>query len=160
MNVNIDFEGFENRVRAIPGPNGNYRHLSATNEGVLYLSGPGRLLLYNIDAKAEQPIIEGIQEYDLAAGLKHILFQTRDSYGIAPLAPGQKPDAGLLRLEGLTMKLDPKAEWAEMYTDAWRTMRDWFYDPNMHGTDWKALARQVRRAHPLRRQPRRLHVPA
>ena len=139
VNVRVDFEGFENRVRAIPGPNSNYRHLSATNEGVLYLSGPGRLLLYNIDAKAEQPIIEGIQEYDLAAGLKHIVFQARDAYGIAPLAPGQKPDAGLLKLEGLTMKLDPKAEWAEMYTDAWRTMRDWFYDPNMHGTDWKGL---------------------
>lgn len=139
VNVRIDFEGFENRVRAIPGPNANYRHLSATNEGVLYLSGPGRLALYNIDAKAEQPIIEGIQEYDLAAGLKHVVFQTRDAYGIAPVAPGQKPDAGLLKLEGLTMKLDPKAEWAEMYTDAWRTMRDWFYDPNMHGTDWKGL---------------------
>jgi tricorn protease len=139
VNVKIDFEGFENRVRAIPGPNSNYRHLSATNEGVLYLSGPGRLLLYNLEAKAEQPIIEGIQEYDLAAGLKHVVFQTRDSYGIAPVAPGQKLDAGLLKLEGLTMKLDPKAEWAEMYNDAWRTMRDWFYDPNMHGLDWKAI---------------------
>jgi tricorn protease len=140
VNVRIDFEGFESRVRAIPGPNSNYRHLSATGEGVLYLTGtPGRLVLYNIDAKAEQPIIEGIQEYDLAAGLKHVVFQARDNYGVAPLAPGQKPDAGLLRLEGMTMKLDPKAEWAEMYHDAWRTMRDWFYDPNMHGTDWKGL---------------------
>src|SRR5215204_1864033 len=83
VNVKIDFAGFKNRVRAIPGPNSNYRHLSATNEGVLYLTGPGRLMLYNIDAKAEQPIIEGIQEYDLAAGLKHIVFQARDSYGVA-----------------------------------------------------------------------------
>ncbi|MFL6255431.1 MAG: PDZ domain-containing protein, partial [Pyrinomonadaceae bacterium] len=139
VNVRIDFEGFENRVRAIPGPNSNYRHLSATGDGVLYLSGPGRLLLYNLEAKAEQPIIEGIQDYDLAAGQKHVVFQARDAYGIAPVAPGQKPDAGLLKLEGLTMKLDPKAEWAEMYTDAWRTMRDWFYDPNMHGLDWKAI---------------------
>jgi tricorn protease len=140
VNVKIDFEGFESRVRAIPGPNSNYRHLSATDAGVLYLTGtPGRLVLYNLDAKAEQPIIEGIQEYDLAVGLKHVIFQARDNYGVAPLTPGQKPDAGLLKLEGMTMKLDPRAEWAEMYNDAWRTMRDWFYDPNMHGTDWKAL---------------------
>ncbi len=137
--VKIDFTGFESRVRAIPGPNSNYRRLSATNDGVLYLTGPGRLMLYNLEAKAEQPIIEGIQEYDLAAGLKHFVFQARDTYGVAPLAPGQKPDAGLLKLEGMTMKLDPKAEWAEMYNDAWRTMRDWFYDPNMHGVDWRAV---------------------
>ena len=137
--VRIDFEGFENRVRAFPVPNANYRRLSATPDGVLYLSGPGRLALYNIEAKAEQPIIEGIQDYDLSADFKRIVFRTREAYGTAPVAPGQKADAGLLRLEGMTMKVDPKAEWAEMYADAWRTMRDWFYDPNMHGVDWRAV---------------------
>jgi tricorn protease len=139
VNVKIDFEGFETRVRAIPGPNANYRHLTATPEGVLYVSGPGRLMLYNIDAKAEQPIIEGIQDYDLSADFKHIVFQSRDNYGTAPVAPGQKPDAGLLKLDGMTMKIDPRKEWAQQYTDAWRIMRDWFYDPNMHGTDWPAI---------------------
>ncbi|MDT5157295.1 MAG: tricorn protease [Acidobacteriota bacterium] len=138
-NVKIDFAGFENRVRAIPGPPANYHHLNATPDGVLYISGPGRLSLYNLEAKAEQPIIEGIQDYDLSADFKHIVFQARDNYGTAPVAPGQKADAGLLKLEGMTMKIDPKAEWAEEYTDAWRTMRDWFYDPNMHGVDWRAI---------------------
>ena len=137
--VKIDFAGFADRVRAIPGAPSNYRRLSATPDGVLYLSGPGRLALYHLEAKAEQPVIEGIQGYDLAAGGKHILFQARDAYGIAPVAPGQKPDAGLLRLDGLTMKIDPKAEWAQQFTDAWRIMRDWFYDPNMHGVDWRAV---------------------
>jgi tricorn protease len=139
VNVKIDFAGFENRVRAIPGPSANYRHLTATPDGVLYISGPGRLALYNLDAKAEQPIIEGIQDYDLSADGKHIIFQTRDQYGIAPVAPGQKTDAGLLKLDGLTMKINPRAEWAEEYVDAWRIMRDWFYDPNMHGLDWRAI---------------------
>ncbi len=37
------------------------------------------------------------------------------------------------------MKIEPKAEWAQEYTDAWRILRDWFYDPNMHGMDWKAI---------------------
>jgi tricorn protease len=137
--VKIDFAGFESRVRAIPGAPGNYRRLNATPEGVLYLSGPGRLALYNLDAKAEQPIIEGIQDYDLSADGKHIVFQARDNYGIAPVAPAQKPDAGLLKLDGMTMKINPKAEWAEEYADAWRIMRDWFYDPNMHGVDWRAM---------------------
>ncbi|HEX8852625.1 MAG TPA: hypothetical protein VF754_04010, partial [Pyrinomonadaceae bacterium] len=127
--VRIDFANFEERVRAIPGAPGNYRRLMATPEGVLYLSGPGRLALYNLEAKAEQPIIEGIQDYDLSADGKRLIFQARDNYGIAPVAPGQKTDAGLLRLEGMTMKIDPKAEWAQQYTDAWRIMRDWFYDP-------------------------------
>jgi tricorn protease len=137
--VKIDFANFESRVRAIPGPPANYRRLTATPEGVLYLSGPGKLALYNIDAKAEQTVIEGIQDYDLSADRKRIVFQARDNFGIAPVAPGQKPDAGLLKLEGMTLKINPKAEWAQEYTDAWRIMRDWFYDPNMHGVDWRAV---------------------
>ncbi|HEX8072840.1 MAG TPA: PDZ domain-containing protein [Pyrinomonadaceae bacterium] len=137
--VKIDFAGFANRVRAIPGPPANYRHLAATGDGVLYISGPGKLALYNLDAKAEQTIIEGIQDYDLSADGKKFVFQVRDNYGTAPVAPGQKPDAGLLKLDGLTMKIEPKAEWAQEYHDAWRIMRDWFYDPNMHGVDWNAI---------------------
>ncbi|MFN2598277.1 MAG: PDZ domain-containing protein, partial [Pyrinomonadaceae bacterium] len=139
VSVRIDFAGFESRVRAIPGPDANYRHLAATPDGVLYLSGPGRLALYNIDAKAEQPIIEGIGDYDISADMKHVVFQARDQFGTAPLAPGQKAEQGLLKLDGMTMKIDPRKEWAEEYTDAWRIMRDWFYDPNMHGMDWKAV---------------------
>jgi tricorn protease len=137
--VKIDFAGFENRVRAIPGPNANYRHLSATPDGVLYVSGPGRLALYNIDAKSELPILEGIADYDLSADMKHIAFQSREGYGIAPVAPAQKTEQGQLKLDGLTMKIDPRKEWSQEFNDAWRIMRDWFYDPNMHGVDWRAM---------------------
>lgn len=137
--VKIDFAGFETRVRAIPGAPANYRHLTATPDGVLYLTGAGKLSLYNLEAKAEQAIIDGIGDYDLSADGKRIIFQARDQFGTAAVAPGQKTDDGLLKLDGMTVKINPKAEWAQEYTDAWRIMRDWFYDPNMHGVDWTAI---------------------
>jgi tricorn protease len=138
-NVKIDFENFENRVRAIPGPPNNYRHLAATPDGVLYLSGPGKLSFYNLTSKTEQTIIEGIRDYDLSDDGKQLIFQAGENFGVVPVAPNQKPDTGLLKLDGMMMKIEPKAEWAEEYTDAWRIMRDWFYDPNMHGVDWRAI---------------------
>ena len=138
-NVRIDFENFENRVRAIPGPPNNYRHLEATPDGVLYLSGPGKLSLYNLTSKTEQTILEGIRDYDISDDRKQLIFQAGENYGVVPLAPNQKPDTGLLKLDGMMMKVEPKAEWAEEYTDAWRIMRDWFYDPNMHGVDWRGI---------------------
>ncbi|HJU54711.1 MAG TPA: PDZ domain-containing protein [Pyrinomonadaceae bacterium] len=137
--VKIDFENFEDRVRAIPGQPTNYRRLAATPDGVLYLSGPGKLSLYNLNAKAEQTIIEGILNYDLSDDGKQFIFQVGENFGVAPVAAGQKPDAGLLKLDGMTMKVEPRAEWAQEYTDAWRIMRDWFYDPNMHGVNWPAI---------------------
>ncbi|HKS27584.1 MAG TPA: PDZ domain-containing protein [Pyrinomonadaceae bacterium] len=137
--VKIDFDGFENRVRAIPGQPANYRRLAATPDGVLYLSGLGKLSLYNLNAKAEQTIIDGIRNYDLADDGKQIIFQAGENFGIAPVTPGQKPDAGILKLEGMDMKIEPSAEWRQMYVDSWRIMRDWFYDPNMHGVNWTAI---------------------
>ncbi len=36
------------------------------------------------------------------------------------------------------VKVDKPAEWAEMFGDAWRTMKYRFYDPKLHGVDWDA----------------------
>jgi tricorn protease len=54
-----------------------------------------------------------------------------------PSEPG-KPD-GTLKLEGMEVQVDPRAEFRQMYREAWRIMRDFFYDPNLHGADLKAL---------------------
>ncbi|NJN05532.1 MAG: hypothetical protein HC814_02825 [Rhodobacteraceae bacterium] len=37
------------------------------------------------------------------------------------------------------MTVDPAAEWAQLFADAWRLERDFFYDPGLHGVDWKAM---------------------
>ena len=44
-----------------------------------------------------------------------------------------------LALGGLETVVDPRQEWEQVFTDAWRIMRDYFYDPNMHGVDWKKM---------------------
>ncbi len=37
------------------------------------------------------------------------------------------------------VRINKPAEWAEMFDDAWRTMKYRFYDPKMHGMDWDAV---------------------
>jgi tricorn protease len=37
------------------------------------------------------------------------------------------------------VKIEKPAEWAEMFDDAWRTMKYRFYDAQMHGKDWDAM---------------------
>ncbi len=38
-----------------------------------------------------------------------------------------------------SMTLDPRAEWRQVFADAWRLERDFYYDPNMNGLDWPAM---------------------
>ncbi len=140
--VTIDPEGFEQRVRAIPGDPDDYHDLAAVDAGVLYISGQGRetkLQLYDIKDKKEDTVLSGVQGYELSANGKKILYRAAGAYGIVDAAAGQKTEGAALDLGHMEMTIDPSAEWHEEFVDAWRTLRDWFYDPNMHGVDWKAM---------------------
>ncbi len=141
VTVAIDFDGFESRVRAIPGASGNYRNLAAAAKGVFYLMGDDApsLKFYDLEAKKEETVLEGIQGYQLAANGEKLIFRKGGDYGIADAKPGQKSAEGILDLENLEMKIDPRAEWTQEFADAWRILRDWFYDPNMHGVDWNLM---------------------
>lgn len=139
--VRIDPATFEQRVRAIPGAPGDYGLLEAVNAGVLYVKGDEEpaLKLYNIDDRKEETIIEGLRGYELSSNGEKLLVSVGRNYAIVDAKPGQKVNDNALKLDKLEMKVDPKAEWAQVFTDAWRIFRDWFYDPNMHGVDWNAI---------------------
>ena len=140
--VKIDPAGFENRVRAIPGASGSYGTLAALNNGVLYIKGTDEpsLKLYNIDDRKEEAVMDGVRGYELSSNLEKLLVSLdRNSYAIVAAKPGQKAADATLKLDNMQMKVDPKVEWAQQYTDALRILRDWFYDPGMHGQDWNAI---------------------
>ncbi len=141
VRVAIDFDGFEARVRAIPGSPGNYRNLAASAKGVFYLTGDGprgALKMYDLEAEKEESVLDGVQAFALSADAKKLLYRKGDDeFGIVAAAAGQK-DAKLA-LDTMEVKVDPRAEWRQMFDDAWRLMRDWFYDPGLHGIDWPAM---------------------
>jgi tricorn protease len=46
-----------------------------------------------------------------------------------------------MNLGRMELRVEPRREWRQQYVDAWRILRDWFYDPGMHGNDWNATVR-------------------
>lgn len=136
--VKIDFEGFENRVAAYPVSTGGYFSLTPVEGGLLYMKN-GTLYKFDMEERKENEIMKGIRNYTLTADGKKFMYLKGQDYGIAPLKPKQKPNTGKLDLSKMKMKIDPVVEWRQIYTDGWRIMRDWFYDPNMHGVDWKGM---------------------
>ncbi len=140
--VKIDPAGLEQRVRAIPGAPGIYRSLEAVSNGVLYLTGPNArpaLKLYNLDDRKEETILENVRAYDLSANREKLLVRAGNNFAIIAPKASQKTDESTLSLDRMESKVDPRAEWAQEFNDAWRILRDWFYDPNMHGLDWNLM---------------------
>ncbi|HYU33659.1 MAG TPA: PDZ domain-containing protein [Thermoanaerobaculia bacterium] len=140
--VRIDPEGFEQRVRALPVDPGVYNTLLAGPGAVYYIvthDGTPQLRRFDLDEEKEEVILSGLQVYDLSADGKKILYKQGNTYGIIDPRPGQNPGSGKLPMEKLELRIDPRAEWAQMFADAWRGMRDWFYDPAVNGVDWKRM---------------------
>jgi len=142
VTVNIEVEGFDNRIRALPGQSSNYNNLQTNGDAVFVVENNGngpvlKMIDLNKDDKPKT-VIAGVGNYSLAADGKHLLVQKGKDYAVLKAAPEQKMKEKL-DLKHLTMKIDPVIEWRQMYTDAWRILRDWFYDPGMHGNDWQAI---------------------
>jgi tricorn protease len=135
----VEAEGFDSRVVALPEPAGRYRGLTAVEGGLVFLNGESELKKYSLEDRESKTVLEGVNGYQVAAGGKKFLYRSGTDYGIADLAPGQKAGEGKLDLAGMEMKIDPLIEWSQIYYDAWRIMRDWFYDPGMHRVDWERM---------------------
>jgi tricorn protease len=145
----LDPAGFEQRVRAIPGAPGSYASLAAVEGGVLYLETENdttSLRLFDIEAKEEKTVLADVDAYQPTADGKKLLWRRGAgrgaTWGIADLKPGLEGAPGKIDLAGLEAKVDPRAEWRQEFVEGWRMLRDWFYDPAMHGLDWQAMRRK------------------
>lgn len=142
--VDVDADGFDGRALAIPGAAGNYFALTAVEGGIVFMTtdeaGNRVLKKFDLEKRETKEIISGLNGYQVSAGGGKFIFSLPgDNYGVADLAPGQKTSDGRLDFSRMEMRIDPSSEWSQIYHDAWRIMRDWFYDPNMHGVDWKKM---------------------
>ncbi len=143
--VRIVPEGIVARTVALPGLKAaDHRSLAASDEAVFYLrSEEGQedpaLWRFDLKERKEEKVVEKVSSFALSADRKKLLYKSGLDWLVGDAKAGLKAGEGKVELSGLRVKLDPKAEWRQMFEDAWRIYRDWFYDPGMHGVDWKAL---------------------
>ena len=143
----IDLEGFEERAVILPPVAGNYNSLRAVKGKVLYGRSPRSgasernrpVVFYDLKERKEQTVIEDAGGFEISADGKKMLVAAKSgSWSIIDVAPGQKAEKPLATGD-LEMVLDPRAEWEQIFTEVWRTYRDYFYDDQLHGLDWQAL---------------------
>ena len=100
--------------------------------------GPRALHAFSFDDREERTLIEEIGGYKLSSDGSHIVYRKGESIGIIE-SSATESKGGNLDLSGLKMRLDPAAEWRQIFDEVWRLERDFYYDPEMHGIDWDAM---------------------
>jgi tricorn protease len=144
--VAIDLDGLESRAVILPAKAGNYADLHAVAGKVIYRrlprTGSGEeaspVVFYDLAERKEQAVIDDVDGYEPTADGKKLLVVNDRKFGIIEIKPAQKLDKPMPTAD-FEVPVDPRAEWKQMFMDAYRFQRDYFYDPNMHGVDWAEM---------------------
>lgn len=136
--VVIDTENITRRIVALPVQSGNFGNLLAVDGGLVY-SSDNKLMFYNQEEEKTVEILDKGFIASVSADGKNLIYRSGKDYGIIKVKEGQKAPAGKLNLDNLEMRIDPRKEWNQIYTDAWRIFRDFFYVNNLHGVDWPGI---------------------
>lgn len=160
--VKIDLAGIQQRIVALPIAERNNLSLQVASDGGLFFlerPQPGvsndppaersgntaNLMRFNAEDKKAKLVKAGIANYSLSADGKKLLLQsTGAKLEIADAA--EKIDPKPINLSGLRMRVDPRAEWEQIFNETWWMQKEFFYDANLHGIDWDAI---YKRYHPL-----------
>lgn len=146
--ITIDVEDFERRVVILPPKPGNYGELAAVPGKVLYhrhvrtgaADEKNPIVAYDLKERKEETIVDDAFTFIVSADGKKLLVQHQNRFAIVDPRPNQKLDK-VLATANLEMMVDPREEWRQLFADAWRFQRDFFYDPGMHGVDWESMRR-------------------
>lgn len=142
----VDLEGIQDRVVALPVSAGNYFGVTAVEDAVYYLASSTKspravLKVYNLKDKKESEIGE-FNSYVISANLKKMMLSKDGAFAIIDLPKDKANMDKKVDMSNMKLTVDRKKEWVQIYNESWRQMRDFFYDPGMHGVDWAAMKKK------------------
>jgi tricorn protease len=138
----VDIDGIQNRILVIPDAAGSYGSLYANEKGVYYVyRGYGKkpeLKYFDFESQKSKEL-GNYSSFSVSNDGKKMMLRDKGNFYLIDLPKGPIKLDKPIDLSELKIRINKKQEWQQIYDEAWRQMRDFFYDPNMHGVDWKAI---------------------
>jgi tricorn protease len=144
--VKVDVDGLKDRIVGLPIEAANYGNLQSAGNNLYYIRKSSKdeksqLLMYDLGELKETGLGEA-DGFEISADLKKMLIGREKSYYIVDLPKAKLDLKEKLDLSGMEVNLNKREEWAQIFNECWRQMREFFYAPNMHGVDWAAMRKR------------------
>ncbi|MBD0778047.1 PD40 domain-containing protein [Maribacter sp. ANRC-HE7] len=149
VNVIVDQEGIVERIQEVPLKPGNYRGLAVTKEAIYTLvsetgvDAKTHLGVLKIDKEEVKlkTMVEDVRSFNMTADGKKLLVRQKNNFYMVDAGTDKVSSLNdhKIDLSGWKFAITPQEDWKQIFTDAWRMERDYFYDKNMHGVNWKAM---------------------
>lgn len=147
--VSIDRNDIQKRIMEVPVEPGNYSGLEVSDKAIYLMSKEtgvkakshlSFIKIENEDIKLKK-MVDEIDQFELTGNGEKILIKKKSNYYMVDAGTDEISDLSenKIDLSGWKFAINPKEDWKQIFTDAWRMERDYFYDKNMHGVDWKAM---------------------
>lgn len=159
--ISIDFEGITERIMALPVAEGIYGDIIATKGKVFYTSMPvegarygqpgskAMLKVFDLKTLEENTYISGISSFHLSADGSalaceinkqiRVISADREEEESLPKGRSPKRKTGWIDLARLKISINPTAEWQQIYKEAWRLQRDYYWVEDMSDIDWNKV---------------------
>jgi tricorn protease len=134
--------GLYERLVEIPLPPRTYRQIEANAERVFALA-EDVVHFYEFESRTAGVLARGVTSFELTPDGKKVFLSSGQRLRVVD-AKGRDvaDDAGLASFANYQLSISPREEWRQIYWDAWRLVRDYFYVRNMHGADWNAVGQK------------------
>ena len=142
--VRIDFDRLDRRILALPLPVRDYAQLVPGPTGILFVAErvPNQngttLHKWDMNARRSSVFVSGVSRVTASGDGRKLMWQQGGNWVVASAETPVRPGEGTLR-PALGAHIDPSQEWKQIFDEAWRIERDFFYASNLHGADWTAV---------------------
>ncbi len=161
--VTIDFDGIARRILPFPAKEAKYTQVIGTRKGVYFVSQPvqgslsaeagndqaptGKLEAFDFDKQKIEGVAEEVSDVAISHDATTMVYRSGKRLRI--FAAGERleekagedhgANTGWVDLGRTSIGILPPAEWEQMYREAWRLQRDFFWTEGMLGLDWEKV---------------------
>ncbi len=141
----IDFADLASRIIPLDISPKLYKSITSGKGNTIYLAvstsentSSYNLEEYNIAQQKLNKVIDNINGHAVSFDGDKLLYQSGNKWAIGDVAPNLA-GGSVLKLSDLKLKLSPKEEWRQIFKEAIRYQRDFFYVENVHGLNLTEL---------------------
>ncbi len=159
--LQIDLPGLMERAVQLPVPAANIARVVEAGNVVYYTTQPTQVLggklsgetpslrAYDLAKRKDLTLDEGGSGLMLSADGSTLLYKAKDNWVLRPAKFDAKAKDETLNLAQVRRWVQPRAEWATSFDEAWRNVRDYFLNPELVATTWDAIGQRYRSLLPL-----------
>ena len=163
----LDADGSEERAVPLPVPSGEYRRLSTCRAGILWIEEnretgalgsrragikdeptPDTIQLWSLQKRSVETVVDKVNDYEVSGDGRNLVVRYKETVTVSPAdrKPKDDKDPSVVKvdLSRLRFEVEPRVEWAQMFDETARLMRDHFWREDMDGVDWDAVVERWR----------------